>query len=104
MIPPLPFGTLPLSLIDDVHLGEALPLSSKGGEGDRVRAAVTQTQWQCPFGREEGQGRLCSVSDRPTSLSFELDSGFGIRISFGFRPSAFGLTPPGVFPRVDPLG
>jgi len=38
---------LPLSLIDDVHIGQALPLSSFGGEGDRVRAAATQTQWQC---------------------------------------------------------
>ena len=26
-------ATLPLSLIDDVHIGEALPLSSFGGEG-----------------------------------------------------------------------
>jgi hypothetical protein len=34
MIPPLPFGTLALSLLDDVHIGEALSLSSKGGEGD----------------------------------------------------------------------
>jgi hypothetical protein len=39
MIPPLPFGKgrgpacSAIELIDDVHIGEALPLSSFGGEG-----------------------------------------------------------------------
>jgi len=34
-------ATLPLSLIDDALVGETLlPLSSKGGEGDRVRTTV----------------------------------------------------------------